>query len=493
LPPSTDFYISIPGIQKDTSKISKVLFASSAFPGAFQQVKLQYIYKGKKSSAYFIDGGAYDNIPLQLAIELAPKASLFFFIDPSNMRKEKEDTQDDTKEEQPPIGFFTSNALPLLDSLEIFQSMRLYQAVNKYFRNNKKRRLIVSSRFHPLVGNYLWHFAAFLNKNFRIYDYYVGVYDAIYNLAKSLRQKTQYKHFSQSKMMDILVKKLKINKNKEAFLAYKMFKQIEFKHITPKTTNRFSDIYNAFDLSKPDSKRYSIEEFKSFLQKLDMRYLRKYNNAFLKYVKKDIKNWYKMPLRVIINRITTLENDRAKVYSNYKTVATTTNLGAWAVSSFVAQKDGWDILPFHVPQDKGKEGLRTALRLLPGEIATDMKNGGGSLGYTALYYTNWEYLSGIEAKASYVFANHEPDFIRMDMDLFYNYDDFLTFGIGASGFGDMEGSFYKKDSAYGINTYIDFMDIFRLTYVNRHGNLYQSNYLYFGIENIPALIYWLNR
>jgi hypothetical protein len=81
----------------------------------------------------------------------------------------------------------------------------------------------------------------------------------------------------------------------------------------------------------------------------------------------------------------------------------------------------------------------------------------------------------------------------MDMDLFYNYDDFVKFGIGASGFGDMKGSFYKKDSAYGINTYIDLMDIFRITYVNRHGSLYQSNYLYFGIENIPALIYWLNR
>jgi len=494
MPPSTDFYISIPGIQKDTSKISKVLFASSsAFPGAFEQVKLEYIYKGKKASHYFIDGGAYDNIPLQLAIELQPKASLFFFIDPSNMRKEKENTQDDTQKEQPPVGFFASNALPLLDSLEIFQSMRLYQAVNKYFRNNKTRRLVISSRFHPLVGNYLWHFAAFLNKNFRVYDYYVGVYDAIYNLAKSLRKKAPYKHLSQSQLMDILVKKLKIDKNKEAFLAYKMFKQIEFKHIKPKTTNRFSAIYNAFDLSKPDSKRYSIDDFKAFLQKLDTHYLQKDNNAFLKYVKKDIDHWYKMPLRVIINRITSLENDRAEVYSNYQTVATTTSLGAWAVSTFVANKDGWDILPLHVPQDKGKEGLRTALRLLPGEIATDMANGGGSLGYTALYYTNWEYLSGIEAKASYIFASDEPDFIRMDMDLFYNYDDFFKFGIGASGFGDMKGSFYKKDSAYGLNTYIDFMDILRLTYVKRHGNLHQSDYLYFGIENIPALIYWLSR
>ena len=57
----------------------------------------------------------------------------------------------------------------------------------------------------------------------------------------------------------------------------------------------------------------------------------------------------------------------------------------------------------------------------------------------------------------------------------------------------MEGSFYKSDSAYGFNTYVDVMDIFRLTYVRRDGDIPDKNYLYFGIENIPSLIYWLNR
>ena len=73
------------------------------------------------------------------------------------------------------------------------------------------------------------------------------------------------------------------------------------------------------------------------------------------------------------------------------------------------------------------------------------------------------------------------------------YDDLMKFGAGVSFFGDMEGSFYKKDSAYGLNTYVDIMDIFRLTYVRRDGDLEKNNYLYFGVENIPSLIYWLNR
>jgi hypothetical protein len=57
----------------------------------------------------------------------------------------------------------------------------------------------------------------------------------------------------------------------------------------------------------------------------------------------------------------------------------------------------------------------------------------------------------------------------------------------------MEGDFYKRDSASGFNTYVAFMDIFRFTYVKRYGDLEKNDYIYFGIENLPALIYWLNR
>ena len=57
LPPSEDFYISMPNIENNREKIIQLLFASGAFPGAFQQVKLDYIYKNKEHSNYVIDGG----------------------------------------------------------------------------------------------------------------------------------------------------------------------------------------------------------------------------------------------------------------------------------------------------------------------------------------------------------------------------------------------------------------------------------------------------
>jgi len=493
LPPSTDFYLFIPGIEKDKKKLVNLLFASGAFPGAFQQVKLDYKYKGEKHSHYFIDGGLYDNVPLDLAMALDDKASHFLFMDPSNIRKEIVEKEKEG-EEALPIGFITTNLMPVFSSFDIMQSMKLYDAINKNFREGSSKTLILSSRFHPITGKFLGHFGAFLDVNFREYDYYVGVYDAIYHLAKSFKKRNKkYARFSQVELMNRLKSGLGLDTNDDALKAYKLFLDTEFKHITPEPTNRFAAIYNAFNIKKPNAKRYDNAEFKDFLIALDMRHLKKSKKSFLSYAKKDIENWHKRPLRFIINRITTLENDRAEEYPDHAPVATMSGISAWVASTFVKEKQGFQFAPLNVPKDKEKEDLRTALRFLPSEVATDLSNGGMSLGYTALYYNNMDYISGFEGKASYVIADDAPNFLRVDMNAFKEYDDFMKVGAGVSFFGDTKGSFYKEDSAYGLNAYVDLVDIFRLTYVRRYGNYGKSNYLYFGIENIPSLIYWLNR
>jgi len=493
LPPSIAFYLSIPGIEKDKQKLIDLLFASGAFPGAFQQVKLDYSYKGEKHSSYFIDGGLYDNVPLDLAIALDHNATHFLFMDPSNIRKEIIDHTMDEKEEMP-VGFITTNLIPVFSSFGIMQSMKLYDAINKHFKGNPEKKLILSSRFHPITGKFLGHFGAFLDKNFREYDYYVGVYDAIYHLAKALKRRNpKFSTISQINLMNQLQEYLGLNKNPDTYAAYKLLRDTEFNGLKPKTKDRFSAIYNAFNINKANEKRYDNDEFKTFLTKLDMHYLEKSKDSFVAKAKKDIDNWYKRPTRFIVNRITTLEDDRADIYPEHRGMASMTSVGAWMGATFLKDKKGLQIAPLDVPQDVGKDKLRTALRFLPGEIATDLNNGGMSLGYTALYYNNMDYISGFEGKASYVIADKTSNFVRFDINAFKEYDDTFKFGGGLSLFGDMKGSFYKQDSAYGLNTYVDIIDIFRLTYVYRKGDKVDHNSLYFGIENIPSLIYWLNR
>ena len=496
LPKGTAFYLTIPGIEKERQKLINLLFASGAFPGAFQQMKLDYSYKGVKNSAYFIDGGLYDNVPLDLAIALDKNATHFLFIDPSNLRNEVFSKQGEGKEVLP-VGFITTNLMPVFDSFDIMQSMKLYDAINKNFRGNTNKKLILSSRHHPITGKFLGHFGAFLDQNFRSYDYHVGVYDAVYHLAAALKRKNKhtFRKYTQTELMNRLKTRLGIDNNPEALSAYTLFLETEFKQIKPKTTNVFSAIYNAFNLEKPNETRYENDEFKAFLVNLDMHYLKTSKNTFLYYAKQDIDNWYKKPLRFIVNRITTLENDRADIYPDHAAVATMTSVGAWMGSSLIKDKNGFHFLPMDVPQDEGQAPLRTALRLLPGEIATDLSNGGASFGYTAFYYNDKiPLIDGIETKVSYVTAHKASDFVRVDFSAFKDYGDFMKFGAGLSGFGNIEGSFYKKESAFGVNTYVDIVDIFRLTYVYREGkDLETNNYIYFGIENIPSLIYWLSR
>jgi len=491
MPKSTDYYISIPDIEKDHSKVIDVLFASSAFPGAFKQIKLDYIYESERKSSYFIDGGAYDNLPLQLATELDKRAKEFIFIDPSNMRKEKKELEEE--EEKEPVGFLTSNAIPLLDSLDIFQSMRLYNAINQYFGEGSGKKLILSSRYHPITGKFLGHFGAFLDKDFRKYDYHVGVYDAIYHLSKSMKEQGYASNISQEELMMQQKISLGIAKNAEALLAFNLFFTTEFSPTKPIIIkDKFSNIYFAFNKQLNDIERYNLTEFKTFLHKLNPKYMTD-EASFIPRDDRSIQNWYKRPLQLLINRITVLENNYADIEGNSKVLANTTNMMAWMGNNFVKKQNGFDFLPMNIPEHTSNPILANTLRVLPNEISTDVKNGGLGLAYNIYSYQEENNNYGFESKIAFHQSDDVSNFLRLDVNMFKEKKDFIKFGLGGSLFGNPSGSFYNKDSFYGVNTYVDILDIFRLTYVRRFGDTEEKNFIYFGIENLPSLIYWLQR
>ena len=257
----SDLYtLEIPGIEKHPEKISEILFASSAFPGAFTQVKLRYRFRGKEGEGYFIDGGVYNNTPLDLAIALDKRTSLFLFLDPNNMRKHRKERTSPRKE-RPPVGFLSANLTPLANAAEIYQKIFLYQAINRYFRGERGRRLLLSSRFHPLTAGFLEHFGAFLDRNFRLYDYHVGVYDAIHQLSEALRKKKPFRGMKQTELMDRLARHLGIDRNREARTAYRFFKATEYGGKVARD-NRYAAIYYAFRKGVGEEERYSAENFK---------------------------------------------------------------------------------------------------------------------------------------------------------------------------------------------------------------------------------------
>jgi len=516
---SIDHYLhilKIPDLDNNVSIIKNIIYASSAFPGAFKQIELNYLYTNKKkvSNGYFIDGGIYNNIPLDLSINLAPKNDNFLFINPNTLRdfnpnncKNREIKKFlncknrciaprliDKKRNKNSVhsGFLSSTLLPLLHSVEIFRSLNLYHTIDKYFRPHKDKHLIVSSRYHPITGNFMFSFGAFLDKSFREYDYYVGVYDAIYSVAKEV----EYMHMAQyptlPQQMEIYKKLLNIQDSKDALHVYNMLLKAEFCNTLPSSKhNRFDAIYNSFNLNLKDKNRYTIGEFKKFLKKLLKTDIPIKEDSFLAFAKNDLNNWYKPIVETFIDRIALLENKKANQDSSYTPIAKIIDFTAFLSMSHLKIKQGLSLQPMLIPKSDGYSYL--GYKLLPHEFAIDSKNGGFSLGYSLYWYKKMAIFDGAQVKLSYNQGEHVDDHLRLDINPFINFKKSFTFGAGVSLFGNLQNKrFWERKNAFGANAYIDYSDLFRLTYVQRFNDK-NRYYLYFGIKNLSSLLYWLNR
>ncbi len=490
------YKIEIPGIQKDISKIKDILFASSAFPGAFEAVKLDFIYKGKKESGYFIDGGVYNNIPLDLAIALNKKANYYLFIDPDNLREGTKRCKDKInnkvlqtqKSLDDSSGFLGTNLLPLMHSVDIFRAMKLYEAINRYFKYSKERNLILSTRYHPITGNFLWAFGAFLDRNFREYDYYVGVYDAIYSVAKEAIARG----FIKQKEITIVMDNYKnlLGLKDDALVAYNMLKSIEFCKGKVKDS-KFYAIYKAFDKKAYENERYKLKEFKKFITKLDISKLDIKEDSFLYYAKEYPNDWNKKLVREFVARVATLESQKAQDDPGYESVERALDFATWIGMGYLTKKEGLVFQPLLVPESLVEDNIYL-YKALPSEFAIDTLNGGYSLGYSLFWYEDLGFFDGIEFKLSFNHSKHITDHLRLDIDPFIR-KKALSFGAGLSLFGNLEGKFWNRDNAFGANAYIDYNEILRFTYVRRFGKARNQNYFYFGIKNIPSLFYWLNH
>lgn len=183
-------------------RVFPLIEASSAFPGAFAPVQLQYQERPhadcageSHDSSLFSDGGLFDNNPIDLAAGLydesvwkhpehADSSAIMIFIDPDAPRGRLAAIARARADSNPPpatggiaalLDLF-AGAVPAARQYEAQSFARLLaRAPNVFARANIK----ITSRRFALVGEQLGNFAAFLGKPFREYDFYVGVYDAL--------------------------------------------------------------------------------------------------------------------------------------------------------------------------------------------------------------------------------------------------------------------------------------------------------------------------
>jgi len=287
---SNTIYLSDAGEVSDEA-LKKGMFASSAFPIAFEQVDLTYWYQGKKETARFMDGGVFDNVPLDLAIRLAHnQSSDYIFMDPKNMRR-KYVSMYGNKAMVKEISPINSAIELLFDIFSTSESSVLYNTLSEHFSNDQKR-IHLSNRYFPITGMLLEHFGAFLDEGFRQYDYYVGVYDAIVNSADyACRGKDEECTPRARKIIyDILVKESSRAKGFLNFLSKEEF-GLPFEKGNFTVDEDLKQIYEAIRYVS----LYDMYDFHQFLVKLKQSGYQP-RNAYLKHALQYPDEWYRETL-----------------------------------------------------------------------------------------------------------------------------------------------------------------------------------------------------
>lgn len=181
----------------DLDRLLQVIAASGAFPVAFPPVRLGYclyapaeemaeaVCREPEETDLFIDGGVFDNVPLRLASSLVAHApdsgrrTLFVYLDPDLRAYPLPAGGGDTLPARPENVFTYGWAMALgfvdqARKTELFALLEERPAVLDSV-------LIATSRFPP-ASSFLFNFFGLFEGEFRRFDFYLGISDALHDL-----------------------------------------------------------------------------------------------------------------------------------------------------------------------------------------------------------------------------------------------------------------------------------------------------------------------
>jgi hypothetical protein len=181
--------------------LAQVLKASASFPVAFEPVSLWYRQQrsdGTYAAARqdeFIDGGVFENLPVRLAVRLnrwrdaepgAPRARHAYVVVDSDtegwrrtapVRKDK-----GSKDLFPTLLRFASGFVTSARSSELFAAVEDQAELRD--PESRGDRLLLPRRRAPTASGHFVNFLGFFEKDFRIFDFYLGMLDARAFLAR---------------------------------------------------------------------------------------------------------------------------------------------------------------------------------------------------------------------------------------------------------------------------------------------------------------------
>lgn len=167
---------------------------------------------------------------------------------------------------------------------------------------------------------------------------------------------------------------------------------------------------------------------------------------------------------------------------------------AYGAGSFYRTKSGYTYNPVSAPLDQDKLWVK----YFPYEVAFARNT--VSLAYEHYYYFEdnpFLLPKAIELKPSLSFKMTErekqKDFFRMDLNVNYELkQDVFTVGFGPSLYRDLSNEI-DTEFGSGVNVYLDFLNIIRLTYAKRSNYMGDDYHFYVGVNDIPSFLYWVGN
>lgn len=376
------------------------------------------------------------------------------------------------------------------------------------------RRILMSSRFSPVVGEMMEAFGGFVDRDFRDYDYYAGVYDAAWSMSNFLCGEHARKADCMASNLHHAYQSLDIPSHERARTVFLYLARREFA-AEPGWNERFAwvdvetpdqpdrnmlaianSLFEGHD--RPDSLFIAAPGMTAFITRLiEEQYDESQSSAFLKRIFKlkdseELTWYYPLSLRAS-NRLLYLEKREAEAKGDGEVYVAGLALGAFALHSYMQEEEV--TLNVSTAPDFSWQSW------LPDEVAVNARSGGLDLSWyqgLRIGHKGWRW----DVKFTPIQLNHSN--ASRDDNVWFSQADFLlsykkhgmfsAVGAGPTASWTWKNWPGSKQLNFGAAIYVGLVeDKIRLTFGTMNfGNDFEGDTYYFniGVNDFPGLIYW---
>lgn len=376
------------------------------------------------------------------------------------------------------------------------------------------RRILLSSRFSPVSGEMMHAFGGFVDRSFREYDYYAGVYDAVWGIGNFVCERHTRQAACLAAQIHKIYQALMIKDSRKANTVFLYLLRREFAeesgweddfawartHADEATDKNMLAIANSLFAEPVASgeSTYNAPGMTAFITGLiSEQYDTSNSSAFLQRIFKlkdegELTWYYPLSMRVS-NRLLLLERQESEVMEGGEVYTAGLALGAFYLHSIMQEEE--ITLNVSTAPDYSWQAW------LPDEIAIDARNGGLDLAWfqgRRMGKKGWRWdvkFTPIQRTDSQVSRGDHVWFSQADLFVSRKtHGAFSAIGIGPSVSWTWEQWPDSDQFSVGAAFYVGFIeDKFRLTIgkTSFSDEFAGSNYyVNIGFNDVPGLVYW---